>query len=347
MKAAVFYGTKQPLKVEEVPKPEISSGEILVKVAACGLCHTDLHYIDHGVPTFKKPPLILGHEISGIVEEAAENVTNFKVGDRVLLPAVMSCGVCAMCRSGRENICLSMIMPGNDVDGGFAEYIKAPAKDAFHLPAEIPLVDGCIIADAITTPYHAVNNRGQVKAGDYVVVYGCGGVGLNTVQLANAAGGSVIAIDLNPTKLEMAKKMGAVATVNGNEVEDIAKAVRKITGGGADIAFECIGNPKTMEIAFNTVRTGGRFVIVGYTEHTMTLNASRVMYREMEVMGSLGCRLVDYPKAIEMVRTGKLQLTPLISKRFSLEQINEGLDYLRSGEGFRSLILLDETLLNK
>ncbi|MDA8236138.1 MAG: zinc-binding dehydrogenase [Clostridia bacterium] len=340
MKAAVFYEPNQLLKIEEVPLPKIESGEILVKVAACGLCHTDLHYIDHGVPTFKKPPLILGHEISGIVDQIAPDVTNFKVGDRVLLPAVMSCGVCTMCRSGRENVCAKMVMPGNDIDGGFAEYVKAPAKDAFHLPEEIPLTDGCVIADAITTPYHAVKNRGQVRPGDYVVVYGCGGIGLNTVQMANAAGGSVIAIDINETKLDMAKKLGAIATINAKEVLDVGKAVRKITGGGTDIAFECIGNPKTMELTLNTVRTGGRFVIVGYTEHSMNLNASRVMYREIEVIGSLGCRLVDYPKAIEMVRCGKLVLTPLISKRFSLDQVNEGLDYLRSGEGFRSIIVL-------
>ncbi|MDA8211580.1 MAG: zinc-binding dehydrogenase [Clostridia bacterium] len=339
MKAAVFYGPNQALKVEEVPTPQIGSGEILVKVSACGLCHTDLHYIDHGVPTFKKPPLILGHEISGTVAEVASDVTTFKVGDRVLLPAVMSCGVCSFCRSGRENICASMKMFGNDVDGGYAEYVKAPAKDAFNLPEEIPLIEGCIIADAITTPFHAVKNRAQVKPGDSVVVFGCGGVGLNMVQVANAVGGSVIAIDLSEPKLEMAKKLGAVATINAKEVPDVAKAVRKLTGGGADIACECIGNPKTMEIAFNTLRTGGRFVIVGYTEHSMNLNASRVMYREMEVVGSLGCRPVDYPKVIELARTGKIQVAPMVSKRFSLDQINEGFDYLRSGEGFRSVIV--------
>lgn len=338
MKAAVFYGPNQPLKVEEVPTPEISTGEILVKVAACGLCHTDLHYIDHGVPTFKKPPLILGHEISGIIAEVAPDVTNFKVGDRVLLPAVMSCGVCDNCREGRGNICDHMVMPGNDVDGGYAEYIKAPASNVFHLPDEIPLIEGSIIADAITTPFHAVKNRGKVKPGDNVVVYGCGGVGLNLVQVANAAGASVIAIDLAENKLAKAKELGAVAAINGKDV-DVAKEVRKLTGKGADIAFECIGNPKTMELAFKTVRNGGRFVIVGYTEHTMTLNASRVMYREMEVVGSLGCPLVEYPKVIEMVRTGKIQVESMVSKRFSLDQINEGFDYLRSGDGFRSVIV--------
>lgn len=339
MKAAVFYGPNQPLKVEEVPTPQIGDGEVLIKVAACGLCHTDISYIDHGVPTFKKPPLILGHEISGTVAEVAADVTNFKVGDKVLLPAVTSCGVCSYCRSGRENICASMKMFGNDVDGGFAEYVKASAKDIFILPDEIPLIEGAIIADAITTPFHAVKNRAQVKAGDYVVVVGCGGVGLNMVQVANAVGGSVIAIDLANSKLEMAKKLGAVATINPNEVPDVAKAVRKITGGGADIATECIGNPKTMEMAFKTLRNGGRFVVVGYTEKSMELNVSRVMYREMEIVGSLGCRPVDYPKVIELARTGKIQVVPMVSKKFSLDEINEGLDYLRSGEGFRSVIV--------
>ncbi|CAA7601119.1 Alcohol dehydrogenase GroES-like domain protein [Acididesulfobacillus acetoxydans] len=339
MRAAVFYGANQPLKVEEVPKPQIGAGEILVKVAACGLCHTDLHYLDHGVPTFKKPPLILGHEVSGTVAEVAAGVSQFQVGDRVLLPAVMACGVCDNCRAGRGNICRHMVMLGNDVDGGYAEYIKAEASNVFHLPAEIPLIEGAIIADAITTPFHAVKNRGKVKPGDTVIVYGCGGVGLNLVQVANAAGASVIAVDMMEVKLNKAKELGAVATVNAGEVPDVAKAIRKLTGGGAEIAFECIGNPKTMESAFSSVRNGGRLVIVGYTEHTMTLNASRVMYREMEVIGSLGCPLTEYPKVIELVRTGKLQVETMVSRRFSLDQINEGLDFVRSGQGFRSVVV--------
>ncbi len=338
MKAAVFYGPNQPLKVEEVPTPSIGSGEILVRVSACGLCHTDLHYLDSGVPTFKKPPLILGHEISGVVAEVYSDVSRFKPGDRVLLPAVLSCGECFYCRSGRENICSNMKMFGNDIDGGYAEFVKAPAKDAFLLPGEIPLVEGSIIADAITTPFHAVKNRARVMPGDTVVVLGCGGVGLNLVQVANAVGGSVIAVDISPAKLEMAQKLGAVAAINPNEVGDVAKAVRKLTGGGADIACECIGNPKTMETAFSCLRTGGRFVIVGYTEQAMNLNASRVMYREMEVIGSLGCRPVDYPKVIELARTGKIQVTPMVSQRFTLEEINAGFAYLRSGEGFRSVV---------
>lgn len=338
MKAAIFYGPNQPLKIEEVPTPQIGAGEILVKVAACGCCHTDLHYMDHGVPTFKKPPMILGHEISGTVAEVADGVTNFKVGDRVLLPAVTSCGVCVNCRSGRENICVSMLMPGNNFDGGFAEYIKFSAKDAFHLPEELPLQESCIIADAITTPFHAIKNRAKVQAGDTVVIFGCGGIGLNMVQMAAAVGGSVIAVDMLEEKLELAKKFGAMATVNPKDVESVPKAVRKLTGGGADISIECIGNPKTMEQALDCLRTGGRFTMVGYTEKPMTLNASRVMYRELEVVGSLGCGMVDYPKCIELARIGKIQVVPMVTAKFPLEKINDAFDTLRRGEGVRSII---------
>lgn len=163
MKAAVFYGPNQPLKIEAVPVPTPAPAEALVKVAACGVCHTDLHYIDHGVPTFKKPPMILGHEVSGVIAALGEGVTRWKEGDRVLLPAVYGCGQCAMCRTGRENVCEKMVMFGNNVDGGYAEYILAPAKDLLALPDEIPLEEGAIIADAVTTPYHAVVNRGQVN----------------------------------------------------------------------------------------------------------------------------------------------------------------------------------------
>jgi NADPH:quinone reductase-like Zn-dependent oxidoreductase len=168
MKAAVFHEPNKPLRIEEIPEPAIRDHEVLVKVAACGVCHTDLHYIDHGVPTFKKPPLVLGHEASGVIAKRGKSVTEFKEGDTVLLPAVLTCGTCEFCRTGRENICQSMMMFGNNVDGAYAEYVAAPAKDIFHLPPEIPLKEGSIIADAISTPFHAVKNRAEVKAGDHL-----------------------------------------------------------------------------------------------------------------------------------------------------------------------------------
>lgn len=343
MRAAIFHEAHAPLRIEEWPTPEPRDDEVLVRVAACGLCHTDLHYIDHGVPTAKRPPLILGHEATGAVARAGSQVTSVKTGDRVLLPAVLPCGACFACRTGRENICLNMRMFGNDVDGAYAEYVIAPAKDIFILPDEIPLVEGAIIADAVTTPYHAVKNRAEVRPGDTVVVYGCGGVGLNVVQFARLAGGIVIAVDIAEEKLEHAKRLGATATINPKaEQAGVAKAVRKLTGGmGADIAIEAIGVPATMRDAFSALRPGGRLVVVGYSDQEVALNAGRVMYREMEVRGSLGCRPVDYPRVIELARAGRIEVASLVTARFPLDEINAGLDALRAGRGIRSVVVME------
>ncbi len=339
MKAAVFYAANEPLRVEEIPTPTPGPGEVLVKVAACGLCHTDLHYIDHGVPTFKAPPLVLGHEISGTVAAIGAGTTRWQEGDRVLLPAVYGCGQCAMCRTGRENVCEKMVMFGNNVDGGYAEYVLAPAKDLLSLPEELPLVESAIIADAVTTPYHAVVNRGAVKPGDRVVVFGCGGIGLNLVQIAAAVGAQVIAIDIVDGKLEWARRLGAQTTLNAAQIERIDKEIRKLTGGGADIGFEAIGNPVTQAQTFSCLRTGGRFVVVGYSAKPMTLDTGRVMYREMEVIGSLGCRAVDYPRVLELARQGKIKVEELVTAHFPLEDINTALDVLRKGEGVRSVVV--------
>ena len=249
MKAAIFREPHQPLSVEEVPAPQPRPGEILVRVAGCGVCHTDLGYVDHAVPTGKKPPLILGHEASGTVAGLGEGVTNFKEGDRVVLPAVYGCGQCRLCRTGRENICENMVFIGSNADGAYAEYVAYPAHAAAHLPAELPLVESAIIADATTTPFHAVVNRGRVKPGDAVVVIGCGGVGLNCVQIAAALGARVIAIDIVEAKLEWARKLGAVAAINSRTAERLDKDIRKLTPGGADVAFECIGLPAAHEQA--------------------------------------------------------------------------------------------------
>jgi 6-hydroxycyclohex-1-ene-1-carbonyl-CoA dehydrogenase len=339
MKAAIFYAAHEPLRVEEIPTPKPGPGEALIKVAACGVCHTDLHYIDHGVPTFKTPPLVLGHEVSGTVSGLGSGVDRWKEGDRVLLPAVYGCGQCSMCRTGRENICEKMVMFGNNVDGGYAEYILAPAKDLIPLPDELPLVESSIIADAITTPYHAVVNRGQVKPGDRVVVIGCGGIGLNLVQVAAAVGAQVVAVDVVDEKLEWARKLGAQFTINSQGVERVDKEVRKLTGGGADVGFEAIGNPVTQAQAFACLRTGGRFVAVGYSDKPMALDIGRVMYREMEIIGSLGCRAVDYPRVIELARQGRIKVKELVTARFPLDEINAAFDTLRQGKGIRSVIV--------
>jgi 6-hydroxycyclohex-1-ene-1-carbonyl-CoA dehydrogenase len=338
VRAALFHGADQPLTIEDVPVPDPGPGEIRVRVAGCGVCHTDLHYVDHGTPTFKPPPIILGHEIAGTVDAVGEGVERFESGDRVLLVAVTSCGSCEACRIGRENICENSGMFGNHRDGGYAEYVTAPAKDVFVLPEEIPLVEGSIIADAVTTPYHAVVNRGRVQPGDRVVVVGCGGVGLNVVQMARAMGASVVAVDRAPEKLEWAKRLGADHVVDTSEDERPDRTVRKLTGGGAAVAFEVVGLPATQELALGCLATGGRLVLVGYSPEAMSLNAGRVMFRELEVVGSLGCRPVDYPRVIDLVRQGKLCLDGLVTHRFALEEIDAAFDTLRRGEALRAVV---------
>jgi 6-hydroxycyclohex-1-ene-1-carbonyl-CoA dehydrogenase len=338
VKAAVFHGPDRPLSIEEVPTPTAGAGQLLIRVAGCGVCHTDLHYLDHGTPTFKDPPMILGHEISGTVEAVGEGVAGRSAGERVLVAAVTSCGACDACRQGRENICARGEMLGNHIDGGFAEYVVAPAKDTFHLPEEVPLVEGSIIADAITTPFHAVVNRGAVRPGDAVVVLGCGGVGINVVQVAAAVGARVVAVDLSPHKREVAERLGAAATVDPATEKRPDKVLRSLTGGGADVAFEAVGKSETQELALACLKTGGRAVLVGYSPDPMKLNAGRVMFRELEIVGSLGCRPVDYPPTIEMVRQGRVKLKELVTHRFRLDDINEALDTLRSGTSIRVVV---------
>ncbi len=338
MRAAVFREAHAPLAIEEWPTPEPGPGQVRLRVAGCGVCHTDLHYIDHGTPTFKSPPLVLGHEVSGTIDDVGDGVPATRIGERVLLPAVLACGACPACADGRGNICERGIMLGNHVDGGYAEYIVIGADDAVRLPDEVPLVEGAIIADAITTPYHAVVHRGRVAPGDRVVVIGCGGVGLNLVQVAAALGARVFAVDVNADKLAWAEKLGAEAVLDSSGGSRVDKEVRRLTGGGADIAFEAVGRACTQEQALNCLRTGGRLVLVGYSPETMALNAGRVMFREMEIVGSLGCRPVDYPRVIELARQGRIRVADLVTHRFSLDEINLAFDALRGGEVVRAVV---------
>jgi 6-hydroxycyclohex-1-ene-1-carbonyl-CoA dehydrogenase len=343
MKAALFRGPHRPLDLVEVPTPTPAAGEVLVKVAGCGLCHTDLHYIDHGVETFKPPPLILGHEAAGTVAalgpgQHGPNGKGCAVGDRVLIPAVLSCGRCGFCREGRENLCANLVMLGNNVDGAYAEYVAVPAKDLVPVPAGIPLDRACVIADAISTPYHAVTRRARVRMGDRVAVVGCGGVGLNVIQCAAAAGARVLALDVNEERLQLARALGASETVNPRAVERADKAVRTLTDGGVDVAFEAIGTPATIELAFGLLRRGGRLCVIGYSREPVTLSAARLMYYELEIVGSLGCGAGEYPEILRLVCAGKIKLDPIVSGTVPLAAINEGLDRLRRGEGVRWVV---------
>lgn len=334
MKAAVLTKERKIVIDENYPTPVAEEGEILVKVVACGVCHTDLHYIDHGVPTFKEPPIILGHEAAGIV---ASDGKKYKEADRVLLPPVFTCGECRFCKSGRENICRNMVMLGNSIDGAFAEYIKVPEKDVILMPDEISPEEGCIIADAISTPYHAVVNRADVRNFERVIVFGCGGVGINVVQIAAMIGAEVIACDIDNNKLKIARELGASLTVNPHEVD--LKEFLKQNGGSVDVAFEVIGKPETMEAAFKTLGKAGRLCVVGYTNREITINPAKIMFFEQEIFGSIGCPLSDFPKILELVKEKEINLDKLIANKYALEDINTAFDELRESKVLRNIIL--------
>ncbi len=339
MRAAVFRGSGIPLDICEVPRPVPTAGDALVRVAACGFCHTDLHYLDHGVPTAKPPPLILGHEISGTIEELGSGATPRAVGDRVLVPSVLPCGSCDWCRSGRANICPHLLMPGNHLDGGFAEFVRVPARELVPLPADLDLARSAVIADALTTPYHAVVQRARVRSGEWVVVVGCGGVGINAVQFAVAAGAHVIAVDLRPEKRDAARRLGASEALDPAEFPDLGREVRRRTSGGADVALEVVGKPETVTLALSTLRRGGRLCVVGYSDAVVPIPLNRLMFFEYEIVGSLGCRPVDYPRVIEMVRQRTVNLEAVVSGSLPLARIGEAAEELRQGRGFRTLII--------
>jgi 6-hydroxycyclohex-1-ene-1-carbonyl-CoA dehydrogenase len=338
VRAAIFDGGGKPLRLAEVPTPCPEEGEVLVRVAACGICHTDLHYLDHGTPTFKTPPLILGHECSGTVV-ASDGAGAPQPGTRVLVPAVLTCGACRTCRDGRGNICERMGMLGNHRDGAFAEYVTVPAKDVVPLPEGISLEDAALVADAVSTAYHAVRHRAWVGPGDTVAVFGCGGVGLNVVQCAVLAGGTVVAVDTHPDRLQIAREMGASDVVDASLIEKPEKEVKRLTGGGVDVAVEAVGKPRTLSSAMDSLRRGGRLVVLGFCGEGVTWAASKIMFHELQVIGSLGCRPGDLPLLLDLVKRGRLKVRPLISGKVSLEEINTGLDRLRRGEGVRWLVI--------
>lgn len=320
MKAAIFDGSKV-LKLVELPIPEYTEDQILVKVVACGICHTDEGYIE-GTPTFKSAPLILGHEASGYVEEVGSTITNFSKGDAVLIPPVLTCGTCKYCINGRETICSNQKMLGNHIDGAFAEYIAVDAKDVVKVPEGLNLADLSIVADAVATPYHAVINRAQVKHGDKVIVVGCGGVGINVVQFAKYAGAQVIAVDLQDSKLELARRLGAEYTINP-EKEDFRKMVKEYFGR-ADIAFEVVGHPNTQQMAFESLGPGGKLIAVGYSPKKWDgFQSGKVMFWELEILGSLGCPPKDFVKILNLLKEEKITLDGLITNRLRLDQINE------------------------
>jgi len=329
------------MTIEERPVPEMGPKEVLVQVAACGVCRTDLEYLKVEGATPKAPPLILGHEPSGVIEAVGADVTSLKPGTRVIVVPCVPCLECANCRAGYENLCSNMVIIGADYDGAFAEYIVVPEQAVFVLPDELPLEDSAVITDAVASSYHAIYDIAKVQRGDTVAIYGAsGGLGLACVQIAYGIGANVIGIGRKKWKLDKARELGASETLGTEEFKQVSKEVKRITGGGADISIDITGIPAMMVEAVKGTRPGGKVVEAGFSLHKFEIQINRLMWNELKVMGSKNYNVRDMPEIIGLVQKGIVSLDKLVSHRFKLHEINEAYQMLDRGEVLRAIVVI-------
>jgi len=361
MKAAVLDQYQQPLSVQDVTIDPPRAGEVQVRIGATGVCHSDYHVIKgewkYGLP------MILGHEAAGVVEAVGPNVSGVQPGDHAVLSFRPACGVCRLCALGRTVLCegrtgdrfkmhdgtARVHRNGEDLSvlgrvGSFAEQVVVPAEQVVPVRKDVSMEVLALIGCAVTTGVGAVVNAAKVEPGSTVAVIGCGGVGLNVIQgaaLVNA--GRIIAVDLLDNKLEYARQFGATDVVNGSN-GDAVEQVRELTGGGVDYAFEVIGNGKTVEQAIQMTRVAGTACVVGMAPQgsQATFDPLLLVTKETKLIGTWygsARPRIDFPRMVELTLAGKLKVEELISRRYSLDQINEGFERLGRGEVARGVIV--------
>lgn len=356
MRAAVVRERSGPFVIEELRQPEPGPGEILVEIAACGVCHTDLHIHDGSVPF--PLPCVLGHEVSGTVAAVGQNVDSLAPGERVVGAFIMPCGKCDQCRRGREELCEPFFahnrLNGTLYDGktrlfdaggapvsmysmgGLSEFAVMPELAAAPIPNGLPTAESTIFGCALLTAFGAARHVGDVQAGESVAVLGVGGVGVSIVQVARALGAAkVIAVDLADDKLDAARRAGATDVVNAGEGDPV-EAVRELTGGGGtEVVFEAIGHPSTFRQATEMAADGGRIVAVGITAVGVAgeVEITRLVRRKLQLLGSFGGRpRTDLPELMRMAVDGSLALDSVISRRFPLERAGDAYRLLADGE---------------
>jgi 6-hydroxycyclohex-1-ene-1-carbonyl-CoA dehydrogenase len=317
-----------PFQLTEEPLPVPGPDEVLVKVAGCGVCHTDLSFWHYGVKTKKDLPLTLGHEISGVVIAGPDLL----LGKNVIIPAVLPCGECELCKKGRSNMCQKQLMPGNDLNGGFASHIKVPSRFLCPVPDSLltayPLEKLSVIADAISTPYQVIR-KSELEAGDLAIVIGVGGVGIYAALIAGILGAKVLAIDIDDEKLETVKNNGidSILNVKGLDIKTIKEKVREIAKGlgvsryGWKI-FEVSGTKAGQEIGFNLITYTSTLSIVGFTLDRTEVRLSNLMAFDAKLIGTWGCKPELYPEVVDLIASGKLQIANFI-ETFPLSTINE------------------------
>ena len=335
MKAVRMVAVGRPLELFEVPVPALGDRDVLVKVKAAGICHSDAHY-RAGVSEVKPLPMTLGHEVAGVVEEIGKGAAGMlNRGDRVVLHYNITCGDCWHCSTGNEQFCPKCLMLGHFTDGGYAEYVTVPARNALILPPEIPFEQGATLMCASATSFHALR-KARLRAGDRAAVFGIGGLGLSAVQLAKAFGAvEVFAVDRKEEKLGLAARYGAVP-VNASRVDPVEEIRRLTCGKGVDVSVEVIGRAVTMQQALRSLGPMGRAVIVGIGKEPLSVDTYHdLLGSEAELIGSNDHLLQELPQLLEMARKGILDTSKVVTRTVPLDAaaINGALDALERYEG--------------
>jgi propanol-preferring alcohol dehydrogenase len=330
MKAVRLVQVGKPLENADVPVPEIGPAEVLIRVAAAGICHSDAHY-RAGISQIDSLPVTLGHEIAGRVEEVGRDVTHVSAGDRVCVHYLVTCGRCDFCKRGQEQFCRQVQMIGKHRDGGYAEFIKVPGANAFPLPDEIPFEVGAIMMCSSATALHALN-KARFKSGESIAIFGFGGLGFSALQLARAYDcGDVYVVEINPAKLALTASMGAVA-VDARTADPVEQIKEATAGRGVDVALELIGSAKTMRQAELCLAPLGRAALIGLTAESMSIFPyAELINKEAEIIGISDHLASELPELIEFARSGKLRFPPETLRVVDLDaaQINATLDALQ------------------
>lgn len=334
MQAVRFHGGPDGLRVETIARPEPGPGEVLVRVAACGLCGSDAHFLD-GMPVPSALPRVLGHEPAGFVVATGSAVDGWAAGDRVAVHVGAGCGTCRTCRSGAPEACPFQAAPGLHLDGAFADYLTVPSATLVRVPDGVSMEAAAVATDCVASPYHALACRARLRPGEQVVVIGVGGLGSMAVVLARLLGAArVVAVDVSPDALDRARALGADACVTvppGGDTMAALGEVRAALDGAAEVVIECVGKPETAALGAWSLLPGGRLVLVGVGMEPPSMPIPQALFAlgEYSVIGSFASHRHDLEAVLDLAATGVLDIDASISHRVSLDGVPAGYEQLR------------------